>query len=386
MARRKRQYGSGSLFKEGRGWAIRWRELEIAPDGTIKKRLCYEALGNIPRAEAGEILRRKVAESGSSDGPTRSRVTFRTLAQQWKVDVLPTKYKHSTQKNHQHIMEKHLIPRFGDLALSDVTTQTIQSYVTHLTKAGYAPKTIDHIHDVLSAILRSALKWGHLHVNPARGVEMPRLKTIRPKWALTVDQAVALAAQLPWLLPRTLVGLALLTGLRRGELFALQWCDIDEPNRTLQVRAAVYEGVFDDPKTMASLRTIPLSEAALQLLAAWKAREKRTAAHELIFSTVSGKPISPNNVLRRWVWPACQAADLPRVTWLTFRRTYSSWAHDKGVPAKVMAQLMGHTKVDTTMNVYTQVLDGATRAAADRVGSELFRIVQKPETEAPLIH
>jgi integrase-like protein len=91
---------------------------------------------------------------------------------------------------------------------------------------------------------------------------------------------------------------------------------------------------------------------------------------------VSGKPISPNNVLRRRVWPACQAADVPRVTWLTFRRTYSSWAHDKGVPAKVVAQLMGHTKVDTTMNVYTQVLDGAARLAADRVGSELFRIVQ----------
>jgi integrase len=363
----------------GTGWAIRWRELEIAPDGTIRKRLCYEALGNISRAEAGEILRRKVAESGSSDGPTRSRVTFRTLAQQWQVDVLPTKYKHSTQKNHQHIMEKHLLPRFGDFALSDVTTQTIQSYVTHLTKAAYAPKSIDHIHDVLSAILRSAVKWGHLHANPARGVEMPRLKTIRPKWAFTVEQATALAAQLPWLLPRTLVGLALLTGLRRGELFALRWRDIDEPNRSLHVRAAVYEGVFDDPKTLASLRTIPLPDAALQLLAAWKARAKRTAARELIFSTVSGKPISPNNVLRRWVWPACQVADLERATWLTFRRTYSSWAHDKGVPAKVVAQIMGHTKVDTTMNVYTQVLDGAARVAADRVGSELFRVVQIPD-------
>jgi integrase len=205
-------------------------------------------------------------------------VTFRTLAQQWQVDVLPTKYKHSTQKNHQHIMEKHLIPRFGDLALSDVTTQAIQSYVTHLTKAEYAPKSIDHIHDVLSAILRSAVKWGHLHANPARGVEMPRLKTIRPKRAFTVDQATALAAQLPWLLPRTLVGLALLTGLRRGELFALRWWDIDEPNRSLQVRAAVYEGVFDDPKTMASLRTIPLPNAALEVLAVWKGRAKRTAA------------------------------------------------------------------------------------------------------------
>src|SRR4051794_39544516 len=102
MARRKRQYGSGSLFKEGRGWAIRWREFEMAPDGGLKKRLCYEALGDVTRAEAGEILRRKVANSGGSDGPKRSRVTFRTLAQQWQIDVLPTKYKHSTQKNHRH--------------------------------------------------------------------------------------------------------------------------------------------------------------------------------------------------------------------------------------------------------------------------------------------
>ena len=269
-------------------------------------------------------------------------------------------------------MEKHLIPRFGELALCDVTTPAIQTYVTHLIKAGYAPKSIDHIHDVMSAILRSAVKWGHLQANPARGVEMPRLKTIRPKWAFTVDQATALAAQLPWLLH----GPWWASRCSRGfDVASCSRCG----GGSLQVRAAVYEGVFDDPKTMASLRTIPLPDAAMQLLAAWKGRARRTAAHALIFSTVSGKPISPNNVLRRWVWPGCQAADLQRATWLTFRRTYSSWAHDKGVPAKVVAQIMGHTKVDTTMNVYTQVLDGAARLAADRVGSELFRIVQIPD-------
>jgi len=73
-------------------------------------------------------------------------------------------------------------------------------------------------------------------------------------------------------------------------------------------------------------------------------------------------------------------------TWLTFRRTYSSWAHDKGVPGKVVAQLMGHTKVDTTLNVYTQVLDDAAREAAARIGSELSRIAQKPETGGALTH
>jgi hypothetical protein len=72
-----------------------------------------------------------------------------------------------------------------------------KTYVTSLINAGYAPKSIDHIHDVLSAILRSAVKWGHLQSNPARGVEMPRLKTVRPKWALTIDQAITLISQLP---------------------------------------------------------------------------------------------------------------------------------------------------------------------------------------------
>ena len=213
---------------------------------------------------------------------------------------------------------------------------------------------------------------------------MPRLKTVRPKWALTVDQAIALFGQLPWALPRTLVGLAVLTGPRRGELFAFRWRHFDESNRCLHVNEAVYEGTFDQPKTAASVRPIPLPDAALQLIVDWRARAKRTEPDDLIFSTGSGKPIAPNNVLRRWIYPACAAADLPRATWLTFRRTYSSWAHAKGVPAKVVAQIMGHTKVDTTINVYTQVLDGAARAAADRVGSELSRIVQKPESGAAL--
>jgi integrase len=91
-----------------------------------------------------------------------------------------------------------------------------------------------------------------------------------------------------------------------------------------------------------------------------------------------GTPISPNNVLRRSIFRACKRLGLPRTTWLTFRRTYSSCSHDKGVPGKVVAQLMGHTNVDTTLNVYTQVLDGSVRDAVEKVSGELFTIVHKP--------
>ena len=106
----------------------------------------------------------------------------------------------------------------------------------------------------------------------------------------------------------------------------------------------------------------------------------------LVFATRTGKPIAPNNMLRRWIFPACLAQGLPHTTWLTFRRTYSTWAHQNGVPGKIVAQVMGHAKVDTTLNVYTQVLEGSVRAAVETVGAELFRIVQSSDGASGLIH
>lgn len=379
MARRKRQYGSGCLLKRGRGWAIRWREVEIAPDGTIRRALRYEALGSISRGEASEILTQRVAAAGNGKAPTRSRVMFQTLAAEWQAHVLPM-YKHSTQKHRRFMLKKHLMPRFGDKAVSEITRQEIQVYIAHLTRQGYAPKSIDHIHDVLSAVLKTAVKWGHLQENPARGVDLPKLKTVRPKWALAPQQAAALLEKLSPL-GRAMVGLAILSGLRRGELFALRWQDIDEKSRVLTVREAVYDSTFDTPKTEAGLRQVPLSEAALRSIGEWKQRAGKTEPNALVFSTRTGKAISPNNVLRRVIFPACDRLGLPRATWLTFRRTYSSWSHDKGVPGKVVAQLMGHANIDTTLNVYTQVLDGSLRAAVEKIGDELFTIVHTPEEE-----
>ena len=115
---------------------------------------------------------------------------------------------------------------------------------------GYAPGTTDHIHDVLSAVLRTAVKWGHVQENPARNVDLPALTNVRPKWALTIAQAAALLQALPPL-PHTMGGLA---WCRRGELFALRWRELDEQRQCLTVREAVCEGTFSSPKTAAGAR------------------------------------------------------------------------------------------------------------------------------------
>lgn len=126
------------------------------------------------------------------------------------------------------------------------------------------------------------------------------------------------------------------------------------------------------------------------MLAEWRRHAKDTSDEALIFATRTGKPISPGNILKRWVFPACKSLGLPHTTWLTLRRTYASWSHDKGVPGKVMAELMGHAKVDTTLNVYTQSLANAHRAAVAKVGEELFSIVEpvadQPQGDEELTH
>ena len=121
------------------------------------------------------------------------------------------------------------------------------------------------------------------------------------------------------------------------------------------------------------------SATAVALIGKWKVHAYTSEADAFVFSTRIGTALAPMNVLRRSIWPSWAALALQRCSWLTFRRTYASWSHDKGVSGKVVAQLMGHANVDSTLNVYTQVLDGSVRAAAETVGDELFTIVHNTE-------
>lgn len=375
MARNgKRSYGSGCVIKRGKGFAIRWRETQILPDGTKRFVNKCEALGAVSKRKAVETLNERLAEARTATHPV---ITFAELATVWKTNVLPL-YKYSSRLVREETVTKKLVPRFGKLELSKVTKQEVQSYIAELNRAGYAPHSIHHAHSVLSALLGKAIEWGYLKVNPAHRVELPKLVALRSKWVLTPDQAKELLSALPQL-AKTMVGLAILTGIRRGELFALRWKHVDEMNRCLTIAEAVYREHFDTPKTDKSRRLLPLSVASLELLKRWKRVSKKTGCEDLVFGTRMGKVHSPNNILRRYVFPACTILGLPNATWLTFRRTYASWSHDGGVPDKVTAELMGHSRIYTTLNVYTQVMTDSLRKAAEKIGEELFATCSQSE-------
>ena len=278
---------------------------------------------------------------------------------------------------HVQILNKHLLPRFEQLEIASLTRQRIQAFCTTKLGDGYAPHSVHHFHEVLSAVLRTAVEWGHIDENPAHGVSLPRLQLKRPKWVLTPQQAANLIEMLPDP-SKTMVTVALLTGLRRGELLALRWRSLDEEHSRLVVSEAVYDEHFDTPKTTAGNRFVPIAATLLEQLQQYRKQSKRQEPDDLIFSARNGRPVSQKNLLDRHIGPACEKLKLRRATWITFRRTYSSWSHQKGIPDKLIAELMGHANVYTTLNVYTQVMDESRRSAAEQIGNELFNIVQFP--------
>jgi integrase len=159
--------------------------------------------------------------------------------------------------------------------------------------------------------------------------------------------------------------------MRRGELLGLRWKCINTEHALVRIEEACYQGHFDTPKTVAGRRCVPIATPVLALIQDWKQRSPRTQPEDLVFGTRYGKPENPNNVLRRHIYPVCDALKLPRTTWLTLRRTFSSWCHASAVPDKVTAELMGHADVSTTLNVYTQVIGESKRLAIEKVGREV---------------
>jgi integrase len=380
MARKKkRQYGSGEVLKRGAGLAIRWREPLLEPDGRIKYRRRYEALGPVSQKEAARRLAEKLVESGSAREPVPT-VTFREHAARWIRDILPM-HKFSVRNNYRMTLEKHLIPRFGDALVSAgnseaarflITVPMVQSFITEAKEHPYAPYTVHYFHEVLRAVLKSAVEWYRsLDSNPAEGVKLPKLVCKIKPWALSPVQAGRLLAMLkdkPR--ARAAVWLLIVTGIRRGEYLAIRWQNVDEQRAVLKVTEAFYRGHLDTPKTEASVREVALDSTALQLLRDWKAKSPRTARTDLIFGTRSGKPDRPENLLYKHVFPACDELKIPRATFLTFRRTFSTLSHYNGTPAKDIAESMGHAEVDTQF-IYIQTVGEAKKAGAEKIGTQL---------------
>lgn len=183
---------------------------------------------------------------------------------------------------------------------------------------------------------------------------------------------------------RTAVIVALSTGLRCSELFALRWLDFDWEHLTVLVRRAIVDGVVGDVKTKYSQSGLPLDPALAEILFNWKRTSQFAQEGDWVFasSQKAGElPLRSSSMLATQIKPAAKTAELGGdVGWHTFRHTYSSMLRQLGVDVKVQQELLRHADIRTTLNVYTQAVSEQKRTAHSsvvrmvlpvKIGSEL---------------
>ncbi len=183
---------------------------------------------------------------------------------------------------------------------------------------------------------------------------------------------------------RTVVQLAVLTGMRIGEILPLRWKRVDLQRGTLEVAENFSDGAFGLPKTRSSNRVIPMSKFLISVLETHRTGKSSNSPEDLVFKTRTGTPLSSKNLYNRELAPACDRIKQPRVSWHSFRHTHATLLAEVGESIKTAQSLLGHSDLGTTLNTYAHVIPDSQRRAVERVAGVLFSDVLKLEDSAKL--
>ncbi len=381
MARPRWQ--TGWLIKRGKRnpvWVGRFREDVLAEDGSRLRRQRSVVLGparELCKREAQRLLSERLAAINQGRHKPELMMEFgRFVLERWEPNILPT-LRFSTARNYRHLIRRHLVPFFERIRLPEVGPADVQMFLAEKSKR-FAPKTVLSLRNLLSKIFGTAQRWGYLQANPAKGAQVPALVDTRERLTLTPQQVRALLGELvePY---RTMVLLAVLSGLRRGEIFGLRWKWVGFAEGSVVVAESNYEGHSAPPKTRASRRKVFVDAVVSEALA--RLRPSNIQADDLVFCTERGTPLNPNNVRARVLHPACTRAGIPLVGWHTFRYTYSTWANPTSESIKALQAQLGHTDSRLTLSVYTQPMPEAQRQLASKIARVLLPVAPMSEVE-----
>jgi len=282
--------------------------------------------------------------------------------------------KPSSIENKESMLRRHILPRIGDLRLCDVDFAVIQDLTLALKESRNLvctrkprtthPNTVNKVLGCLKHVLRLAHKRGLIEEIP----EIAKLAAPQAKFDfLTFEEADRLvaAAEGEW---RTMVIVALHTGLRRGELMALGKDAVDLKHRRIDVRRNYHRGRLGTPKSGLS-REVPLSETATRALAA----HRHTRSEDFVFCDAKGNPLTASR-MRYELRAICKRAGLRRIGWHVARHSFASHLVMRGVPLAVVQKLLGHSSIVVTQR-YAHLVP--------QMGRDAVLILDRPHSPPP---
>lgn len=283
-------------------------------------------------------------------------------------------HSHATRIVYRYFMKKWIQPHWGSLPLGAVRTIAVQNWLRGLRRADGNPlanPTKAKIRNLFSVLFNHAIRYEWLEQgrNPITLVRQSAQRKNTPE-VLDPSEIQALLTQLDSCF-RLMVMLDVTTGLRRSELFALKWQDVNFSDLTIDIQRSIYLGKIGTCKTAASRKPVPVHERVAADLWLWKENTKYQGPSDWIFASprVGGKqPFWPDIVMQKIIRPAALRAGIRKmIGWHTFRHTYSTLLIANGENVKVVQELMRHASTRFTIEIYTQARIEAKRQAQQRL-------------------
>jgi integrase len=278
---------------------------------------------------------------------------------------------HSTKCGYESYLKNWIAPHWGAYKLHEIKTIEVETWLRGLS---LAKSSSAKIRNIFSVLFNHACRYDLFDRNPITLVRHSAKRRRIPE-VLTVEEAQRLLSALA-VKERTMVLMALGTGLRRSELFALKWKDVDFAAEHISVTRSIVNQVVGTCKTEASQKPVPLHSALAQALLAWRQQTSYRKREDWLFASPHSRgkhPLWAQAIMRYHIGPATRKAELQkRVGWHTFRHTYSTLLKLGGADIKVMQELLRHSSVRCTLDTYTQAIMPAKRAAQAAVVSMIL--------------
>ena len=385
----KRGNGEGSIYRRKDG---RW-VAEMTLEGRAR-RFVYGKT----RKEVQEKL--KTALHEQQQGTLIGHPTKQTVAQflnDWLENSQKQSVRPRTFERYEEIVRIHIAPDLGRHQLLKLSPQHLQAFYAKKVGEDLSATTVGILHNVLHKALDTAMRWGLVARNVCDLVSPPRAKRFEMKPLSTEEVYLFLRAAHGHYL-EALFALALATGMRRGELMGLKWQDINMETSTVQIRRILTrvpsklkgEGesyVEAEPKTQKSRRNVVIAAFALDSLKRHRIRQLETKLkagplwkeHDYVFCTSVGTHLNPTRDILDQLKLLLKKAGLPDIRFHDLRYSAATLLLSEGVHPKIVQELLGHSNISMTMDVYSHVLPGMQQEAVGKLNDALGRLKRSEE-------
>lgn len=345
---------------------------------------------NGTKREAQQILSEKLNEYNKGTYIEPSEITVDQHLEQWLDTYVRRNLAPYTVDGYTTNIKRYILPYIGTVKLQKLMPLQVQRMYDELQKKGYSPRTIRYAHTTLREALQHAFKMQLIPRNPADFVTLPKQVKYKAK-VYEEDEVLKMLEAAKGSEMEAPLNLAVGLGLRRGELLALKWCDIDfEKNQITICRNLVYsnkEYIFRSPKSESGNRVIEMPSGLAAIL---KRHRKRQLEDKLFFGTqyvdedlvccrLDGSPYRPGSYSHKFE-RFLKSKGLRRIRLHDLRHTNASLMLMYNVPAKVASQLLGHSSIGITLDLYSHVIGELQTEAARKIDTGIFKkLEQKPE-------